>query len=90
MESLLELFIQQNQGIIDLCNLYLCNNSRQGFQIALQNFQSNDQPSTFETWMESLLENIAQQNQRNIGLYNIFMCDNTIQGFQNNQNCDSF
>jgi len=60
MESLLELSIQQNQRTTDLYNSYMCHNSSQGFQITPQNFQNNDQPSTFKTRMKSLLEPITQ------------------------------
>jgi len=68
-----------NHDIVGLCDSF--QNSTQEFQISPQNFQNNDQPSTFETRMKSLLEPFID---------NTFMNDNSSQGFQNNRNCDSF
>jgi len=84
VESLLESSIQQNQKLSGLCNLYKCNNSSNEFQIPSQNFQSQDQHSTFETRIKSLLEPITQQ--KNIDLDCTFTSDNSSQGFQFNQN----
>jgi len=47
--------------LTELCNSYKCGNSSNEFKIPSQNFQSQDQHSTFETRIKSLLEPITQQ-----------------------------
>jgi len=67
----------------------MCNNSSQGFQIAPQNFQSNNQPSALKKQLDALFELSVKQNQEITDLYSSYMHNNSSQGFQNNKNCDS-